>query len=208
MSDSSEITLLLQNLDAGDASVAERLTPLVYDELRRIAGAFMRQERADHTLQPTALVHEAYLRLVDQTRVEWRGRVHFLSIAARTMRRILIDHARGRDAVRRGGGAPLVTLSPDIAAPADVPAMDLLTLNDALDVLRSIDERAADVVELRFFGGLTNAEIAEAQGTSVATVKRDWDFARAWLRNALEDGDPAQATGPETSPSPGPEPSP
>ncbi len=181
-----DISLLIQELQAGDASAADRLTPLLYPELRRLAARHLRSEPSGHTLQPTALVHEAYMRLVEQRRVEWQGRAHFLTLAARMMRRILIDHARKKNAARRGGDAVHVTLT-DPAGPRPVPALDVLALDEALHELARIDERAADVVGLRFFGGLNNTEVAEVQGTSTATVKRDWAFARAWLRSALEE---------------------
>jgi len=182
-----EVTLLLRELQAGGIDAVDRLTPLVYGELRRLAARYMRDERSDHTLQPTALVHEAYLRLVDQRSVEWQGRAHFLSLAARMMRRILVDHARKRATVRHGGNAVQVTLT-ELPGGDELSTLDLFALDRALGELADIDERAAGVVELRFFGGLTNAEVAEVQGTSPATVKRDWEFARAWLRSALEEG--------------------
>jgi len=161
--------------------------PLVYDELRRLARAFMARENRDHTLQPTALVHEAYLRLVDQSRVNWQGRTHFRAVGARVMRRILIDHARRREGLKRGGGQQRVTLGDSLLQPPDpdVDLPELLSLNDALDKLARLDERQARVIELRFFGGLTMSEIAEALGVSERTVGDDWKHGRAWLRREL-----------------------
>jgi RNA polymerase sigma-70 factor (ECF subfamily) len=168
-------------------ATAEQLMPLVYDELRRLARGFMAREGPDHTLQPTALVHEAYLRLVDQSRVNWRGRSHFRAVGARMMRRILIDHARRRGGLKRGGGLQRVTLGDSLLSPPDpdVDLPELLALNDALDELTRLDERQARVVELRFFGGLTTAEIAETLGVSERTVGDDWKHGRAWLRRQL-----------------------
>jgi RNA polymerase sigma factor (TIGR02999 family) len=168
-------------------ATAEQLMPLVYDELRRLARGFMARENRDHTLQPTALVNEAYLRLVDQTRVDWRGRSHFRAVGARVMRRILIDHARRRGGPKRGGGLKRCTLGDSVLSPPDpeVDLPELLALNDALDGLARLDERQARVVELRFFGGLTTAEIAEVLGVSERTVGGDWKHGRAWLRREL-----------------------
>jgi RNA polymerase sigma factor (TIGR02999 family) len=166
---------------------AEELMPLVYDELRRLARSFMARERRDHTLQPTALVNEAYLRLVDQTRVDWRGRTHFRAVGARVMRRILIDHARQHGSAKRGGGQQRVTLGESLLRSAD-PELDLtelLNLNEALGRLRELDDRQAQVVELRFFGGLTTEEVAEELGVSKRTVEGDWTHGRAWLKRAL-----------------------
>lgn len=172
---------------------ASELMPLVYDELRRLARGFMGRERRDHTLQPTALVHEAYVKLVDQSRVDWRGRTHFRAVGARVMRRILIDHARGHASAKRGGGVQRVTLGESLvhAADGDLDLVELLSLNEALDRLRSVDERAAQVVELRFFGGLTSEEIAEVLGVSSRTVDGDWMHGRAWLKRELTARDPS-----------------
>lgn len=161
--------------------------PLVYEELRRLARGFMARENRDHTLQPTALVNEAYLRLVDQSRVDWRGRSHFRAVGARVMRRILIDHARRRGGLKRGGGRQRVTLGDSVLSPPDpdVGLPELLALNNALDKLARLDERQARVVELRFFGGLTTVEIAEALGVSERTVADDWKHGRAWLKREL-----------------------
>jgi RNA polymerase sigma-70 factor, ECF subfamily len=180
-----EITLLLLELGPDNPDAAERLVPLLYAELRAIAGRHMRGERAGHTLQPTALVHEAFVRLVDQRRTPWQNRAHFLAVAARTMRRILVDHARRHRAGKRDGGRR-VTLQENLAL--DTAAVDVLELDEALEALRQLDERAHRVVELRFFGGLEVTEVAAVLGVSEPTVKRDWRFAKAWLARHLGDG--------------------
>ena len=160
------------------------LLPLVYDELRRLADGYLRRERPGHTLQPTALVHEAYLRLVDQTRVDWQGRTHFLAIGAQMMRRLLIEHARRRQRLRRGGDRLRITLADDVA-PIPGQDLDLVAVRDALERLTALDQRQARIVELRFFAGLTVAEVAQALGVSRRTVEGDWTHARAWLRREL-----------------------
>jgi RNA polymerase sigma factor (TIGR02999 family) len=173
-----------------DEAAAE-LLPAVYEELRRLAGGYLRLERPDHTLQATELVHEAYLRLVDGSKVDWAGRTHFLAVGAGAMRRVLIDHARRRLAQKRGSAPERVTLGDSIQrgpAPGMDP-VDLLSLNDALERLAAVDERGARVVELRFFGGLSAAEIAEVLGVSRRTVQGDWAHARAWLREELSGED-------------------
>ena len=184
----ADVTALLLAWGAGDGSAAERLLPAVYDELRRQAERAMRRE-GEHTLQATALVHEAYLRLVDQRRVEWRNRAHFFGIAAQMMRRVLVDHARARLSHKRGGGAQVVMLSDaDVATPSgDADALDVLALHEALERLAALDADQARVVELRYFGGLSIEETAEALSVSPATVKREWAVARAWLRRELGD---------------------
>ena len=171
-------------------ATAEELMPLVYDELRRLARGYMARERREHTLQPTALVHEAYMRLVDQSRVNWQGRTHFRAVGARIMRRILIDHARRHGGLKRGGEQQRVTLGESLLRPPDpdVDLPELLAVNEALDRLARLDERQARVVELRFFGGLTTAEIAEALEVSERTVQGDWAHGRAWLRRELSRG--------------------
>lgn len=189
-----EVTTLVANLgnqSGRPRATAEQLMPLVYDELRRLARGYMARENRDHTLQPTALVHEAYLRLVDQSRVTWQGRTHFRAVGARLMRRILIDHARRRDGLKRGGDLQRVTLGDSVLRPPDpdVGLPELLALNDALDKLARLDERQAQVVELRFFGGLTTEEIAEALGVSVRTVGSDWKHGQAWLKRELSHRD-------------------
>ena len=166
---------------------AEELMAAVYDELRRLARGYLRRERQGHTLEPTALVHEAYLRLVDQTRVDWQGRTHFFAVGAQMMRRLLVDHARRHDRKKRGGDFRQVTLG-EAAAPLFGQSLgrdELLALEGALDKLAALDERQARIVELRFFAGLTVDEAAAALGVSKRTVEADWTHARAWLRREL-----------------------
>jgi RNA polymerase sigma factor (TIGR02999 family) len=177
-------TQLLVDWGAGDERAREALLPLVYEELRRIAGAYMRRERPDHTLQPTALVHEAYLRLVDQRRVNWTNRAQFVGIAAVMMRRILVNHARDRAAAKRGANLRVISLA-DAEAPGPAADLDVVALHDALERLAAIDARKSRIVELKFFGGLTTAEIGETLNLSHATVEREWSFARAWLYEAV-----------------------
>jgi RNA polymerase sigma factor (TIGR02999 family) len=162
----------------------EELLPLVYDELRSVAAAYMRRERIGHTLQPTALANEAYLRLVDDTRIEWKGRAQFLAIAARAMRQILVEHARAHGAAKRGGGRGRVSLS-DSSGVFAAPQVDVLDLDETLEALAAVDPRKAQVVELRFFAGLTTEETAEVLHLSTTTVEDDWFFARAWLRRRM-----------------------
>jgi RNA polymerase sigma factor (TIGR02999 family) len=183
--DSSDVTQLLIAWGAGDRSAGDRLLPAVYAELHRRAAAAMRREQDGHTLQPTALVHEAYMRLVNQDRIQWRNRAQFYGVAAQLMRRILIDHAREHLADKRGGGAAHVTLSRVDAAPDDAGAVDVLELHGALERLAQLDARQARLVELRYFGGLSIDETAEALEISAATVKREWATARAWLKREL-----------------------
>jgi RNA polymerase sigma factor (TIGR02999 family) len=177
---SSDVTVLLQRWSDGDAAALDALLPVVHAELRRLAGSYMRRERDDHTLEPTALVHEAYLRLVDQRDVRWNSRGHFFAIAAQAMRRVLVDHARAHVAGKRGGGAERVTLS-GLPAEGASQDLDVLWLHEALDELARLDARQARVVELRYFAGLTVDEVAAVLETSPATVKRDWDSARKLL---------------------------
>lgn len=183
------ITGLLTDLASGRREAgasAEELMPAVYAELRRLAGAYMQRESAGHTLQPTALVHEAYERLVDQSRVDWKGRTHFLAVGAQVMRRLLIDHARGRNRQKRGAGRQRVTLSNLGEAGAEaIGPEDLLALDRALTRLAEEDARAATVLELRAFGGLSATEVAAHLGVSERTARSDWAFARAWLQEAL-----------------------
>jgi len=175
-----DVTQLLVNWSNGDQGAAEALMPLVYGELRRLAGSYLRRERADHTLQSTALVHEAFIRLVDQREVHWKSRAHFYGIAAQMIRRILVDHARNRQAGKRGSGA--IKLSLDDAHDLLIPQeLNVLRLDDALNELAALDERQSRVVELRFFTGLSLEETAEVMKLSTATVKREWSSARAWL---------------------------
>jgi len=182
-----QITRLLHEWRSGDREALDRLTPLVYGELKRLAGRLFRSESPGHTLQPTALVNEAYLRLVDQKRVAWQSRAHFLAVAARVMRRVLIDYARRRRASKRGGEAVRVTLD-DFAAPSVSSPLDLLVLDEALAELAALDARQARIVEMRAFGGLSVEETAEVLDVSPATVKRDWSFAQAWLERRLRGG--------------------
>jgi len=176
--------MLLRSWRRGNHEAFDRLTPLVYEELRRKARRYLRGERANHTLTPTALVHEVYLRMVNIDRVDWHDRTHFFALAARQMRRVLVDSARARHYQKRGGGALNVTFEENLVV-AD-RSRDLVALDDALDVLALQDERKARVVELRFFGGLTNEEIAAALGISTDTVTRDWQMAKLWLRREMK----------------------
>jgi RNA polymerase sigma factor (TIGR02999 family) len=179
-----EITRLLADWSNGDRQALEKLTPLVYDELRRLAGRYLRQERPGHTLQSTALVHEAYMKLVGQNNVRWQNRAHFFGIAAQMIRRILVDYARARRAEKRGSGAAALSLDEAIALPGGKD-LDLVALDDALEGLAKIDERQSRLVELRFFTGLTIEETAEVLQMSVATAKRDWVSAKAWLSREI-----------------------
>ncbi len=181
---SAQVTELLHAWGAGDETALHQLVPLVESELRRLAGAYMARERPGHTLQPTALVNEAFLRLVDAQGVRWHGRAHFFGIAARLMRRVLVDHARARGFQKRGGGAQAVPLETTILV-SRAPDIALLDLDHALDALAEIDERKARVVEMRFFGGMTVEETAGALSVSIDTVKRDWRLAKLWLLRTL-----------------------
>jgi RNA polymerase sigma-70 factor, ECF subfamily len=184
MSAPSEITRLLEDWSEGDEAALAKLFPLVYRELHRLAGAYMRRERQDHTLQTTALVHEAYLRLVDQQNIRWQTRAHFFAVAARVMRNILVDYARGRGRAKRGDGKPGLPLA-EVAVISDLRADELLAVNRALDSLMAVDPRKSKVFELRYFGGMSVDEAAEAVNISPATVARDWRMARAWIRREL-----------------------
>ena len=181
-----EVTQLLERLAGGDGSAVERILPLVYRDLHGLAAAFLREERPGHTLQPTALVHEAYLRLVDQ-RTEWKDRTHFFAIASQAMRRVLVDHARTRNRGKRGGGRVRAIVDADMVF-ADDPAEDILALDDALTRLTSISPRGARIVEMRCFAGLTIEQAAGLLGVSDSTVEREWRHARAWLHRTLGDG--------------------
>jgi len=183
---SAQVTELLHAWGAGDEAALHQLVPLVESELRRLAGVYMARERSGHTLQPTALVNEAFLRLVDAHDIRWQGRAHFFGIAARLMRRVLVDHARARGFQKRGGGAHAVPLETAVLV-SRAPDIALLDLDQALDGLATLDDRKARVVEMRFFGGMTVEETADALGVSVDTVKRDWRVAKLWLLNALEE---------------------
>ena len=183
---SASVPQLLREWTRGDERARDAMVPFVYEELRRLAASYLNREAPGHTLQPTALVHEAYLRLIGQEQVDWNNRAQFLGLAAIMMRRVLVNHARDRHAAKRGGNAQRVPLSDvDIAStPQDV---DIIDLDDALERLGGLDARKARIVELKFFGGLTTAEIAEVLHISPATVERDWAFARAWLYDAIAD---------------------
>ncbi len=184
-----DVSQLLRAWSAGDATALEHLAPIVYNELHRIARSHMARERSQHTLQATALVNEAFARLMDCTRMEWRDRVHFFSVASRMMRRVLIDYAR-RFGSKRGAGLKRVPLDETAVFGEDLSA-DFLALDAALDGLATVDERKCRVVELRFFGGMTVEETAEALGLSSITVIREWNFAKAWLYRALSGSRPA-----------------
>ena len=180
------VTGLLRRWREGDGQALEELMPLVYGELRRLAARYLRLERSDHTLQPTALVHEAYLRLVGQKNVAWQNRAHFFGLAAQLMRRILVDHARRRAAVKRDAAPTRIALEPPAPGQEADREPEILALHEALTGLERLDARQAQIVELRFFGGLSVEETAEAAGVSTATVKREWRTARAWLRRELD----------------------
>jgi len=175
-----EITQILHDWNSGDESAHERLLPFVYDELKRSARRLMSRERANHTLQPTALVHEAFLRLAKQGGIDWQNRSHFYGIASRLMRQILIDHARQHGAAKRGFAQVHFSLD-DVTIPVETRASSILALNEALELLEALDERQAKIVEMRFFGGLSNTEIAEALDISERTVQRSWSVAKLWL---------------------------
>lgn len=182
------VTELLIRGSEGERAALDELFPLVYDELRRLAGSYLNRERADHTLQPTALVHEAYLRLVDQRSVDWRNRAQFFGVAAEMMRRILVNYAQGRHAAKRGGHAPRLSLDEAIGF-FEERDLSLVALDEALTGLAAIDPRQGRIVELRFFGGLSIEETAEVLEVSPATVKRDWSVAKAWLFREMRGAD-------------------
>ena len=177
------VTKLLQDWTGGDQAAADKLMPLVYEELRHLAHQYMRHEKPGHTLQTSALVNEAYVRLVKQ-RVQWENRAHFFGIAARLMRQILVDQARRRNYAKRGGGAIRVSLN-DATAVAEEQSVNVVALDDALKTLEQTDPRKSQIVELRFFGGMSIEETAKALKISPGTVMREWTFARAWLRNEM-----------------------
>lgn len=181
-----EVTSLLLQLKQGNRGAEDELIPLVYNELRRIAGKYLRRERVGHSLQPTALVHEAYIRLVDMKQIDWQSRSHFFAVSAMLMRRILVDHARARHAVKRGEGWTTVSIEQFSPAEEDSRA-DVLALDEALKRLAILDLRQSKVVELRFFGGMSEEESAQVLGVSARTVKRDWRIAKAWLYKELHD---------------------
>jgi RNA polymerase sigma-70 factor (ECF subfamily) len=180
----AEITQMLVAWSQGNAAAFEKLAPLVSDELHRLARRYMARERLGHTLQTTALVNEAYVRLIDGTRVDWQNRTHFFAVSAQVMRRILVDFARSHQNLKHGGNARQITFDEAAVISAE-PDANLIALDQALNALSALDPRQSEVVELRFFGGLTLEEIAETLKISVATVRRDWTMARAWLRREL-----------------------
>lgn len=182
--DQAQLTQLLLDVNAGRGDALEKLMPVVYRELRRQAARYLRRERQNHTLQPTALVHEAFIKLIDQRHVRWQNRAHFFGIAAQAMRRIVIDHARTRQRVKRGGVQQAVTLDEAMIA-GEARSIDVLALDEALTRLAALDARQARIVELRYFAELSVEETAEVTGLSPATVKREWSMARAWLQAEL-----------------------
>jgi RNA polymerase sigma factor (TIGR02999 family) len=182
----AELTQVLDAIDDGDNAAADRLMPLVYDDMRALAADYMKRETPGHTLQPTALVNEAFLKLVDQSRVEWAGRSHFFAVGAEIMRRILVDHARAKKRVKRGGDRERLELTEDCQV-SPSPSVDLLAIDEALAKLAKRDARQAKIVELRFFGGLTVEEVAGVLGMSKRTVEAEWTMIRAWLRRELAD---------------------
>ncbi len=181
-----EVTQILHDWNGGDGDAPARLMPFVYDELRRQARNYLAKECGSHTLQPTALVHEAYMRLVDQTRISWQNRAQFYGMAANMMRRILVDHARAHATEKRGGAAVRLSID-DVQIPLEQRAADFVALDEALEELAKFDERKARIVEMRFFGGLTDEEIAEVLGITSRTVWRDWKTARLWLYRELSE---------------------
>jgi RNA polymerase sigma-70 factor (ECF subfamily) len=181
---SQKVTKLLEDWSSGDQSVPDKLMPLVYDELRRLAHQYMRREKPGHTLQTSALVNEAYVRLVDQSEIQWESRAHFFGIAARLMRQILVDQARRRNFAKRGGGAVRVSLN-EATAISQEQSASVVALDDALNNLEKVDPRKSRIIELRFFGGMSIEETAEALKVSPGTVMREWTFARAWLRREM-----------------------
>jgi len=189
-SGSADVEALLAAIERGDRDAASALMPLLYEELRGIAGRHLRRERTGHTLQTTALVHEAFLRMVGQRDARWSGREHFLAVASTVMRRILVNHARERRRLKRGGDRERIAIDVEQAIGEDRTGsgVDLLALDECLRELAAMDEQQASIVEMRFFGGLTEAEVARVLGISDRTVRRDWSMARSWLRSRLEAG--------------------
>lgn len=184
-SPSTNVTQLLQEWSGGSGEALDKLIPIIYEELRARAAGYLRRERHGHTLQTTALVHEAYLRLIDARHVRWQSRTHFFAIAATLMRRILVDHARRRTASKRGGSGIRLTVDEDLAVANAPEGVDLIAVDEALERLAALDAQQARVVELRFFSGLSVEETAEVLGVSPRTVKRDWGVAKAWLHREL-----------------------
>ena len=186
-----DVTRLLVDWGNGDQAALDELIPLVYDELRRMAGRYMRRESKGHTLQTSALVNEAYLRLVDQKSVQWQNRAHFFGVAAHLMRRILVDHARSRSRAKRGGGAQMVSLAGQAAISKEVT--EVIALDEALKNLAEMDPRKSQIVEMKFFGGLTTEEVSEVLKVTSRTVEREWRKAKAWLNRAISKGEPNEA---------------
>ncbi len=187
MPEESDITRLLDRMRDGDAAASEAIVPLLYEELRAVAARCLKSERRGHTLQPTALIHEAYLKLVNQKDADYRSRGHFMAVAAMVMRRILVNHAEKRAAAKRGGGAARVPLSDGVGA-TDEEELNLVALDEAMDKLARLDSRKAAIVEQRFFAGMEMSQIAENLGVSLSTVKRDWEYSRTWLMREIERG--------------------
>jgi RNA polymerase sigma factor (TIGR02999 family) len=186
MSSSKNVTQLLADWGGGDKQALEELMAVVYQELHRLADYYLRRERQGHTLQATALINEAYLKIIDQHSVNWQNRAHFFGVAAQMMRRILVDHARSHLYAKRGGGAQKLTLDEALSLPQQERDLELVALDDALQRLEEMDAQQAKIIELRFFGGLTIEETAEVLGISPATVKREWSWAKAWLYNEIK----------------------
>lgn len=186
-----EVTRLLVDWGNGDQAALDELIPLVHDELRRLARSYMRRESQSHTLQTSALVNEAYLRLVNQKSVQWQNRAHFFGVAAQLMRRILVDHARSRSRAKRGGGAQMVSLSEQAVISKEV--VEVIALDEALNNLAELDPRKSQIVEMKFFGGLTNEEVAEVLKVTSRTVEREWRKAKAWLHRAISTGETNEA---------------
>jgi RNA polymerase sigma factor (TIGR02999 family) len=190
-SSAKEVTRLLVDWGNGDQAALDELLPLVYGELRRLAGRYMRRESQDHTLQTSALVNEAYLRLVDQRSIQWQNRAHFFGVAAQLMRRILVDHARSRSRAKRGGGVQMVSLDEQAVMSKEVA--EVIALDEALKRLAELDSRKSQIVEMKFFGGLTNEEVAEVLKVTSRTVEREWRKAKAWLNRAINKSETNEA---------------
>ena len=184
--ESNEVTRLLVDWGDGNQAAMDELLPLVYDELRRLAGRYMRREARDHTLQASALINEAYLRLIDQTSVQWQNRAHFFGVAAQLMRRILVDHARSRSRAKRGGGVLMVSLAGQPVISKEIE--DVISLDHALNSLAEMDARKSQIVEMKVFGGLTSEEVAEVLKVTTRTVEREWRKAKTWLKRAISKG--------------------
>ena len=184
----ADITQMLIEMTDGNTEVVNQILPHIYGELRKLASSYLRRERSDHTLQPTALVNEAYLKLIDQKKVVWQNRAHFFGIAAQVMRRILLDHARKHTAEKRGGAAEVLPLEEEILVVSHEKSAELIALDEALETLTKMDEQKAKIVELRYFGGLSIEETAEVMGVSVPTINRQWRMAKAWLYGQVARG--------------------